>query len=298
MPEEICLLGGTGFLGRELYAQIRGDARFDGVRAVLVDVRSPDFPLGAGDRFFRPDELSVGTLAAVDTCVNLAATIFGRETGFERQMVELLDGALAPIHKVFPFLEPSLRTWVQISSISVYAPGDGTPLVEASPRRPPSPYGLAKLASELYLETFCRGRRLLLQSLRFGDLYGGSPAPPHDTRLLPSLLRAAAAGGGVRRFGDGEARRELLHVRDAARAIALATLDPRPRAWNVASDEKASFNRFVKIIEAKSGRRIPLEEVPDAVVKDHVLDGRAFASAYGFRPAVSLASGIAEAIES
>ena len=44
----------------------------------------------------------------------------------------------------------------------------------------------------------------------------------HKDSFVPRLMRAAASGGHVEIYGDGEQRRDLVFVGDVARAVAQA----------------------------------------------------------------------------
>lgn len=299
MPEGLCLIGGSGFLGSEVYSALRKLPDFAGVPIAIVDPSRPPFKLtGRRDVALPPDDAGLAhALSGFDICVNLAAKVFAEAEGAPAQIGELLFAAMQPNHTSLPVLQASLTTWIQVSSISVYARHpDGAPLTEQHPTDPASPYGVAKLATEVYLRTYFEARDLVLQCLRFGDLYGPVSPAARDARLLPVLLRSLRDGVPFIRFGASEARRELLHVRDAARATAMSVASLRGGVWNVAADEKATLNGLIECVGAWTSRPLRLNENPEARVMDLILCGRAFADAYGFRPEVSLEDGIAEAV--
>ncbi|MED5369760.1 MAG: NAD(P)-dependent oxidoreductase [Myxococcota bacterium] len=106
---------------------------------------------------------------------------------------------------------------VLVSTCEVY--GDGpAPFHESQRPQPVSPYSAAKAAAELWVSTLARTQGLRALILRPFLAYG-----PHQERrgLVPAAVRAA-----VRRepfpMTAGAQTRELNHVQDLARGIAMA----------------------------------------------------------------------------
>lgn len=112
---------------------------------------------------------------------------------------------------------------VCLSSAAVYGqPGaEEMPLREDSPPAPVSPYGETKLA----MEGFCReageaGRRIAV--VRAFNLIGPGQPPFNAASSLARQIAAAELAGetGVElKLGNPEAARDLIDVRDAARAL-------------------------------------------------------------------------------
>src|SRR6185295_18232037 len=112
-------------------------------------------------------------LDGATVCINLAAKLYSDESSLEGKLADYLDSSLSPIHQFFPHLQASLVQWIQISSISTYsAAGPEERFTEDSPLAAQNPYGIGKLAADLYLRCHFAQKGLTLQTLKFPDLYG------------------------------------------------------------------------------------------------------------------------------
>lgn len=87
------------------------------------------------------------------------------------------------------------------------------------------------------------------------NLYGpGDNFDPETSHVIPALIRKAvlakeAKSAAIEVWGSGQASREFLFVRDAARAIVAATLhydDPEP--VNVGSGRETDIRELVETI--------------------------------------------------
>lgn len=154
-------------------------------------------------------------------------------------------------------LELNASRLIHISSSSVYGPS-GTPHSETSKPVPRTAYGLDKLASENQICKATAAHRLTSVILRFPSLYGGEMPPANNTaRLIDAVCR--------NRFiipGDGSNKKSLLHVADAAQAVAAVLEDfarVTPGAvevFNVAPSP-VSINEIAEAIAAAVSRHPP-----------------------------------------
>jgi dTDP-L-rhamnose 4-epimerase len=119
------------------------------------------------------------------------------------------------------------------------SPLSAAPVSEDAPLEPRSVYAATKVHQEHLLGAFARERPgVRAVALRYHNVYG--PRMPRDTPYagVASIFRSAlAAGRAPRVFEDGGQLRDFVHVRDVARAnaLALAADGPLPPALNVAS---------------------------------------------------------------
>lgn len=161
------------------------------------------------------------------------------------------------------------------SSCATYGDPQFTPITEAHPQNPISPYGRSKLMTEQMIADFERAHGLKGVVLRYfnaagADLtteIGENHAP--ETHLIPSVIQTAL---GVRPeitvFGtdfssrDGSAIRDYIHVQDLACAHVAAL------KWSLSSQKSVSVNlgtgtghSVLEIIEAVQkfcGKTIPV----------------------------------------
>lgn len=176
--------------------------------------------------------------------------------------IALLDTLVARVPGV-PF--------ILSSSAGVYGHPALSPVPEASPLSPISPYGDTKRMLEAML-TWCEGAYgLRWMALRYFNAAGAAPGIVErhepESHLIPNILRAAADGAPVSLFGtdydtpDGTAVRDYVHILDLAQGHLLA-LDHlagggSSRAINLGSGRGASVREVLRAAEAVVGRSLP-----------------------------------------
>ena len=144
-----------------------------------------------------------------------------------------------------------------VSSSVVYGEGDGSPAREGNPAKPLSAYAATKLGTEVCAEQFARQHNLPVIVARPWPHTG-----PHQQRgrLITEWL-ARLRGGETRvEFGDPDAIRDYLDVRDVARAyVAMLERGTRGQTYNVASGTGMSFREMFSRLAAAAG--VPAELV-------------------------------------
>lgn len=233
----VLVTGGCGVVGswvcRELIA--------DGWRVVALDARSDRTYLGAdpqaplvvtGDVQDLPLLISVFQQQQVEAVVHLAAVIAACEDNPYRAIqvnvggtVNVLEAArLAGVGRV-----------VFATSRAAFGPIGGPfgapgfqPVAEDFPRRPRSVYGTTKLATETICAVYANRYDLDTLGLRFPAMYGPGRLARHGGyAVLCQLIEAAAHGREFHLAAGGDQLDDVLYVRDAARAAALALRAPR-----------------------------------------------------------------------
>ncbi|HSV67213.1 MAG TPA: NAD-dependent epimerase/dehydratase family protein [Mycobacteriales bacterium] len=184
-----------------------------------------------------------------------------------------------------------VERFVFASTASIYGAPRDQPITEDLPDDPPHPYAASKAAAEAVIEWQARTGRLRAVVLRLFNAAGGSDADP--SRLIPRVLAVAAGEApSLEVNGDGSARRDYLHVDDAAGAFAAAVDHAPPagriRRYNIGSGLGSSVLDVVGVAERVAGRpirvvhRAPVAEPPVLVCDP----GRALAE-LGWKPARS-----------
>lgn len=192
----------------------------------------------------------------------------------------------------------SPRTAVlNISSATVYAEASEAPINEDDPKDPASPYGVSKLAAELYVRVYARLFGLKACSVRLFSVFG----PRLRTQVVWDFMsRLAADPGELVIHGDGSERRNPTHVQNIADAIVLVAERGTMTGdvYNIGSRESVSIAQLARDVAdamgltpdiRHSGRRSPGHS--RAWVADV---GRL--EALGYRPAVSYRDGLAQTV--
>jgi GDP-4-dehydro-6-deoxy-D-mannose reductase len=256
----VLITGASGFAGRwlcraclqdgdEVIGVARSGDLVDGVERVSLDLRDGDAVAQAVARS-RPEV--VYHLAAMSAV--------GRSWTEPRAAME--DNAVAAAS-----LLEALRTGagdarvVWVSSSEVYGTAARSPIPEAAPLSPESPYAVSKLAGEQLAAVYARAHGLAVVVARAFAHAGPEQRP---TFLLSSITSQAARARrrGERtlsvRTGNPDVRRDVTDVRDVVRAYRLLARSSRAGVVNVCSgttrstaEQVAQLGRLVAPIEVQ-----------------------------------------------
>lgn len=195
---------------------------------------------------------------------------------------------------------PAGARFVFASSAAVYQ-NSLEPLSEdRSPLGPGDIYGHTKLHGEHYLRYFAAANGLAAVAVRLFNVVGRGETSPH---VLPEIVAQLKAGRRRLELGNLEARRDFIHVDDAAegfRLAALATnLEPgEERTVNLGSGSAHSVRELIGIIQDVVGEEISVAADPERLRhSDNPLllaDISRIADVFGWKPARSLADAVVE----
>ena len=166
------------------------------------------------------------------------------------------------------------------------------PARETDPRRPLSPYGVAKLAGEEYVAAWNRLEGTRHTALRFGNVYGPRQKSTLEGGVVAIFLEAMAEGRETIIFGDGSQTRDFVHVDDIVSAV-LAT-PGTGGVFNVGSGVETSVAELHARCRAVTGSEQPprIEPPREGDVLRNALDVSHIEQELGWRPQVSLDEGL------
>ena len=194
-----------------------------------------------------------------------------------------------------------VRRLVYASSSSVYGDTPGLPKTEDMPLAPKAPYGVSKLAAELYCRIYTPVFGLETVSLRYFNVFGPRQHPDSEyAAVIPRFLRRMVAGERPVIFGDGEQSRDFTPVDNVVAANLLAAESPRGmgEAVNVALGQASTLNQLVAWINEALGTSLaPIHEAPRPTDVRHSYAAIGKAQALlGYRPALQVREGLQRTI--
>jgi UDP-glucose 4-epimerase len=149
---------------------------------------------------------------------------------------------------------------------ALYGGDAPVPSTEETPANPDAPYGVAKLAAELYLAYYARVWDMDTAVLRFGNVYGPRQNPEGEAGVIAIFARRIALGEPVIVYGTGEQTRDFVYVGDVAEAFLAAAAGPLPapgplnaRALNVGTGVDTSVLELITRLGRIAGVRPQVE---------------------------------------
>jgi UDP-glucose 4-epimerase len=279
--------GGAGFIGRHVVAELHDR----GHQSVVVDRRDLPGVDVLGD-LRDPGVRAAAVDPELDGVIHLAAetSVLGsmERPGLVHEVNVEATAALVELVR-----QRGVPAFVLASSNAVVGQHQGR-MTEDVPLAPLTPYGATKAAAEMVLSGYAGAYGLRIPRLRLGNVYGQGMVEKDS--LVPRLMRAAADGSAVEIYGDGLQVRDLVHVRDVARAFVMAA-----EAWPsgpVIIGSGSSVTVLDLLEAARECTRQPIEAVHvDAKAGEMravVLD-TALARSRGWAPQLSLVEGMQDA---
>lgn len=115
------------------------------------------------------------------------------------------------------FKGDTTKRFLQVSTDEVYgALGDTGEFTLATPMKPNSPYAASKAAADMLVRSWHVTYGLNTVITRCCNNYGPRQ---HPEKLIPRMITNALAGEKLPVYGQGQQRREWIHVEDHARGV-------------------------------------------------------------------------------
>lgn len=195
-----------------------------------------------------------------------------------------------------------VRRVVYAGSSSAYGNDPEMPKRESQLPQTLSPYAAAKLAGELYCESFAAVYSLETVRLRYFNIFGErqDPNSPYSA-VIPLFVSALLEGRRPTIFGDGSQSRDFVYVGNAVHANLLAARADgvSGRVFNVATGQSLSVLELLRTICDQLGVPCDPQFAPPRVgdIKDSWADITAAERDLGYRPQVSLLDGLRRTID-
>ena len=293
--------GGRGFLGRHLVEElerhgaetIRAVGRSDGDLTEQADVRRL---LGE----IQPRRV-----------IHLAAEVGGIGANLRNPGRYFYANSVMGALLIEESRQAGVEKFVQVGTVCSYpkyteVPFDEDSIWDGYPEETNAPYGIAKRALLAMLQAYRTQYGFNGIYLLPANLYGpGDNFDPETSHVIPALIRRFAEAAqsdapDVQLWGTGTPSREFLHVRDAARAIALATLRYDLGApINIGTGVETSIRDLAETISRLSGYGGEIRwdpSRPDGQPRRSLSTGKANHH-FGFQAEVKLEAGLSETID-
>jgi UDP-glucose 4-epimerase len=289
--------GGAGFIGSQLSDRLIKE----GLRVVVID------DLSSGKREFVPKKADFHRMHIADTRV--VKVFMGEKPDFVFHLAAQIDlrasiadpimDAETNIRGSLRVLDAAVRSGARklifsSSGGAIYHGLTVRPTPENVPCMPMSPYGVAKLAFELYLHSACHNHGLSYVALRYANVYGPRQGLSGEAGVIGIFARKMLAGTAPVIFGDGEQTRDFVFVDDVVEANVRAMKEGVHGVFNVGTGRETSVNRVAGLIGAAVGADVRCAHSPGNPGEERhsALDNAAAKKALGWKPQVDIEEGI------
>ena len=292
------VIGGTGFLGYYILSELasRGEKTrsFDLQRpAPGTEVRGTEYVVG--DVFSEEDIARAMVGVKKVYCFISTSMPNSGEKSLKREIDLTLrahDAILTAMvnNGVETIIFPS-------SGGAVYGDHGTQPVDENTTLEPYTAYGTGKLMCEELLGFYNRRFGINTQIFRIGNVYGSRLYRKVEQGVIDVFVQSVLNGETVQIWGDAEKSiRDYIYLDDAAKAIVECANRGLKgyHIFNVGSGKGTSVAEIIETIEAKLGKKMKIEYVPEknSGVSYIVLNSKKLESFIGCISTVSLEKGI------
>jgi nucleoside-diphosphate-sugar epimerase len=239
-PSRVVVAGAAGFVGNAIAARLERDR----IPVLRITRREIDFTATGAD----------AKLAALLRTGDVLVAVAARAPVKNPDM--LVENMLIARALAKAAAGTALAQVVNVSSDAVYADSP-EPLTERSCASPGSLHGAMHLAREVM---FAAEVKSPLAHLRPSLLYGAGD--PHNGYGPNRFRRLAAQGEDIVLFGEGEERRDHVHIDDVGELAARVILRKSRGVLNIATGEVHSFRAIAEQVVALSGQKVVIRGSP------------------------------------
>lgn len=302
--------GGAGFIGSNFVrralenrttSQIKNLTVLDSLtyagnlknlESVLLDNR---FVFVEGD--IRDQQLVEDLVSNCDVVVHFAA-----ESHVDRSIISSTEFLSTNVMGTQTLLEAlrknSEKIFVHVSTDEVYGSIEKGSWDETEPLRPNSPYAASKAASDLLALAYHKTYDLDIRVTRCSNNFGPFQFPE---KVIPLFITNLLEGKKLPLYGDGENRRDWLHVDDHCHAIELVIeKGQKGNVYNIGGGEEISnIELATKILSEFDLGQNQISFVPDRLGHDrrYSVDWTKAHKELGYTPSRSLSSDLAEVVD-
>ena len=302
----VLVTGGAGFIGSHIVeALVR---RGDRVR-VVDDLSTGDeknlAAVGSKIEFLRGNlcDESIASAAVRDMeIVFHEAALASVPRSVERPLDTHANCTTATLMILDQARRAKVRRFVYAASSSAYGNLPKPAKQETDPCQPLSPYAAAKLAGEMYCQSFYQSYGLETVCLRYFNVFGPrqDPNSPYSA-VIPLFISKMIKGIPPTVYGDGEQSRDFVYIQNVVDVNLLAAQAKAApgKVFNVGCG--TSFNLLQLIAGLNRILGIDLKPKFEAArpgdVRDSLADISAARSVLGYVPQIDLEQGLQRTVE-
>ncbi len=252
--KKVVVTGAAGFIGSHLVDalldmgnEVIGIDNFYNGRQdnLVVAIKNPKFSLVRGD--VRDFDFLLTQFRDIDIVYHEAAFTSVPQSVLMPQACNQVnvDGVMNVLNAA---RRNDLKKVVFASSSSVYGDTPTLPKHEEMPLVPISPYGVSKLAGEMYFRVYHKVYGLNTTCLRYFNVFGPRQRDSPYSGVIAIFFGKIARQEPLTVFGDGTQSRDFTYVKDVVNANILAATDHNSagEVFNIAAGSPITLNDLAK----------------------------------------------------
>ena len=194
-----------------------------------------------------------------------------------------------------------VKRFVYAASSSCYGDQPTSSKRETDLPMPLSPYAAAKLAGELYCQSFYHSFGLETVGIRYFNVFGPRQDPQSEySAVIPRFVSMILAGQRPVIYGDGQQSRDFVHVRNVVNANLLAATanGSAGGTFNIGCGASTTLLQLLNTLSEILGRPIQAIHQPPRAgdVRDSLADITQARKCFGYEPLITVDQGLRESI--
>ena len=190
------------------------------------------------------------------------------------------------VHNILEIIRNNKETkFLQISTDEVYGESINHNCKETDVLRPSNPYSATKAAAEMLVNSYNRTYDLKTIITRCTNNFGPRQFPE---KLIPKTIISALKNESVPIHGDGDSRRQWIHVNDHCNALQeIISKWPKNQIYNLSGNFEISNLKLVKMIlryMKKSNELIKYVEDRPGQDRRYKINSKLIQNELGYKP--------------
>lgn len=298
----ILVTGGAGFIGSSLvdkYLEL-------GHEVAVIDnlITGLEENLNSKAKFYKVD--ITDTKATQRAVLDFTPEIINHQAAHLSVSESVADpqfDAKTNILGLLNLLEPACRNGLKrvVAASSggvVYGDTDVIPTPEGEPTHPISPYGVAKLTTEAYLNYYANQFGIDWVAMRYSNVYGPRQNPKGETGVIAVFMNLLGQNLQPEIFGNGLQTRDYVFIDDVVAANMIAS-QKGTGPYNIATSVQTTVIEIFNLIQKEMGTNFPEKFGPkrEGEQLKSALDIAKAKGELGWEPKISLQEGIKKTVE-